>query len=214
MGAPGLPCEEGVSPPLRSTQVGASGHHDPHREGAPPRTWTFFARGFAPLHSPSGGLWPPRPTWGGRSAPPTPGSYLSMRGAAPLGSKSSDLAPHSPSGGQRPPRPPWGGRSAPPPRVTFPSRGKSPKARQGLPPFGIPPVRRNRPLWCFASLAPGLLSATRKDRFATFRLWANRSCFSPLVLSRRYFLLSIRGAGVILPRRNPYYPSRRRWPDR
>ena len=60
------------------------------------------------------------------------------------------------SGGRRPPQPPWGGRSAPPPpgdfagagapcthyagappctRVTFPPRGKSPKARQGLRPW-------------------------------------------------------------------------------
>ena len=39
------------------------------------------------------------------------------------------------SGGRRPPQPPWGGRSAPPPRVTFPSRRKSPKARQGLRPL-------------------------------------------------------------------------------
>ena len=31
-----------------------------------------------------------------------------------------------------------GGRSAPPPRVTFPSRGKSPKARQGLRPLESP----------------------------------------------------------------------------
>ena len=207
MGAPGLPCEEGVSPPLRSShgkgapplrprgaisqceglrpsgasrqtwlltpQVGASGPHDPHREGAPPLhpgELSLNARGFAPLHSPSGGLWPPRPPWGGRSAPPTPGD--------------------------------------------FPVAGKVTKGAPRAAPFGIPPVRGNHPLWCFASLAPGLLSATKKDRFATFRLWANRSYFSPLVLSRRYFLLSIRGAGVILPRRNPYYPSRRRWPDR
>ena len=34
--------------------------------------------------------------------------------------------------------PPPGGRSAPPPRVTFPSRGKSPKARQGLRPLESP----------------------------------------------------------------------------
>ena len=35
---------------------------------------------------------------------------------------------------------PWGGRSAPPPRVTFPPRGKSPKARQGLRPLESPRV--------------------------------------------------------------------------
>ena len=111
----------------------------------------------------------------------TPGSYLSMRGASPLGSKSSDLAPHSPSGGLWPPRPPWGGRSAPPPRVTFPSRGKSPKARQGLRPLESPegdaslPLRRGRnPL--------DRASDTEKDRFATFTLEANRS----FVLSKSY----------------------------
>ena len=144
--------------------------------------------------------------WGGRSAPPTPGGLsLNARGWRPSALPTWEHSSHT-----------LRREGAPPlrPRVTFPSRGKSPKARQGLPPFGIPPVRGNRPLWCFASLAPGLLSATKKDRFATFRLGANRSYFSPLVLSRRYFLLSIRGAGVILPRRNPYYPSRRRWPDR
>ena len=44
----------------------------------------------------------------------------------------------SPKWGLGPPHPRVEG--APPlrPRVTFPSRGKSPKARQGLPPFGIP----------------------------------------------------------------------------
>ena len=80
--------------PLCTPQVGAPGPHDPHGEGAPPLhpgELSLNARGFAPLHSPSGGPWPPRP--------------------------------------------PWGGRSAPPPRVTFPSRGKSPKARQGLRPL-------------------------------------------------------------------------------
>src|SRR5699024_1992188 len=63
-------------------------------------------------------------------------------------------------------------------RVTFPSRGKSPKARQGRQPFGIPPMQNLRPLWCCAALAPGLLSATKQDRFATLGLWTNRSCFS------------------------------------
>ncbi len=156
-------------------------------------------------HSPSGGLWPPRPPRGGRSAPPPRGVYLSMRGAAPL------CTPHV---GAQLPHPQKGGRSAPPPRVTFSPMRKSPKnLPEGTPLWVLPkgdaslPLRRGRnPL--------DRVCATKIDRFATFRLWANRSCFSPLVLSRRYFLLSIRGAGVILPRRNPYYPSRRRWPDR
>ena len=123
-------------------------------------------------HSPSGGLWPPRPPRGGRSAPPPRGVYLSMRGAAPL------CTPHV---GAQLPHPQKGGRSAPPPRVTFPSRGKSPKARQGLRPLESPegdaslPLRRGRnPL--------DRASDTEKDRFATFTLEANRS----FVLSKSY----------------------------
>ena len=69
-----------------------------------------------------------------------------------------------------------GGRSAPPPRVTFPSRGKSPKARQGLPPFGIPRCVAAA-LFALAAHRAGLPSATKIDRFATLSLWANRSCF-------------------------------------
>ena len=81
-------------------------------------------------------------------------------------------------------------------RVTFPSRGKSPKARQGLPPFGIPPVRKNRPLWCCAKrLHPGCFLPTKKDRFATLRWWANRSCFFPQATpGGSHPQLSIRGA--------------------
>ena len=173
MGAPGLPCEEGVSPPLRSSQVGASGPHAPHGEGAPPRTWTFFARGFAPLHSPSGGLWPPRPPWGGRSAPPPRGAISQCEGLRPSAlPKWGPLAPTTPM--RRALRPSTPG--------DFPVAGKVTKGAPRAAPFGIPPVRGNRPLWCFASLAPGLLSATRKDRFATFTLEANRS----FVLSKSY----------------------------
>ena len=53
-----------------------------------------------------------------------------------------------------------------------------------------------------ASRTPSIgLSATKIDRFATLRQWANRSCFFPLVPSRKHFLLSIRGAvGALLPR--------------
>ena len=43
-----------------------------------------------------------------------------------------------PNMGAQLPHPQRGGRSAPPPRVTFPSRGKSPKARQGLRPLESP----------------------------------------------------------------------------
>ena len=63
------------------------------------------------------------------------------------------------------------GEGAPPlrPRVTFPTRGKSPKARQGLRPLESPgawPPPFSRSLRCAPSRA-GLLSATTKDRFAT-----------------------------------------------
>ena len=83
-----------------------------------------------------------------------------------------------PSGGLRPPQPPWGGRSAPPPRVTFPSRRKSPKARQGLRPLeslGTKSPPFSRSLRC-ASARAGLPSTTNPDRFATLR-WVGESVF-------------------------------------
>ena len=61
-------------------------------------------------------------------------------------------------------------------RVTFPSRGKSPKARQGLCPLESPEGDASLPLRQAATPSIGL-SATTKDRFATLDLWANRSCF-------------------------------------
>src|SRR5699024_3032215 len=45
-------------------------------------------------------------------------------------------------------------------RVTFPSRGKSPKARQGLPPFGIPR--------CVAAALFALAALRSVSRRATF----------------------------------------------
>ena len=75
------------------------------------------------------------------------------------------------------------GEGAPPlrPRVTFPSRRKSPKARQGLRPLespgaGSPPFLRS--LRCAPARA-GLPSVTNPDRFATLSLWSNRSFFLP-----------------------------------
>ena len=73
------------------------------------------------------------------------------------------------------------GRSAPPPRVTFPSRGKSPKARQGLCPLESPgawspPFSRSLR---YAPSRAGLPSTTNLDRFATLSWWVNRSFFSP-----------------------------------
>ena len=60
-------------------------------------------------------------------------------------------------------------------RVTFPSRGKSPKARRGCAP-SPPEGDASLPLRQAATPSIGL-SATTKDRFATLDLWANRSCF-------------------------------------
>ena len=83
-------------------------------------------------------------------------------------------------------------------RVTFPSRGKSPKARQGLRPLESPGTKSppfSRSLRCAPARA-GLVSATEKDRFATLRWWANRSLLFPLALTRKNILLLIRGAGA------------------
>ena len=101
-----------------------------------------------PLHSSHG--------WALRPAPRL--TYFTMRGATPLCT----------------PR----GEGAPPlrPRVTFPSRGKSPKARQGLCPLESPGAK-SPPFSRSLTHRAGLPSATEKDRFATLRLWANRSVF-------------------------------------
>ena len=61
-------------------------------------------------------------------------------------------------------------------RVTFPSRGKSPKARQGLRPLESPGAW-SPPFSRSLTHRAGLPSATKIDRFATLRWWANRSCF-------------------------------------
>ena len=98
--------------------------------------------------------------------------------------------------------PKWGlrphdpyGEGAPPlqPRVTFPSRGKSPKARQGLRPLESPGARFS-PFSRSLTHRAGLVSATEKDRFATLRWWANRSLLFPLALTKRNILLLIRGS--------------------
>ena len=147
--------------------------------GRCPPSWAgtrFFLRGLRPPgfmqgHSPC--------THQCRRSAPRPGklcgagspcAHRCEEGLRPSRSKSLDLALRSS---------PWGGRSAPPPRVTFPSRRKSPKARQGLRPLespgaGSPPFSRS--LRCAPARA-GLPSATKKDRFATLRWWANLSCF-------------------------------------
>ena len=124
------------------------------------------------------------PTICGRCAP-RPGVCAGLvapaatdaRGAAPREQVVS-LGSSLPEVGAGGPHTPMRGRSAPPPRVTFPSRGKSPKARQGLRPW--PPGAELPPFSRSLRSAParaGLLSATEKDQFATLRLWENRSCF-------------------------------------
>ena len=67
-------------------------------------------------------------------------------------------------------------------RVTFPSRGKSPKARQGGTPG--PPRGTERKVFHFSLPLPlrfphplDRVSATKIDRFATLGWWANRSLF-------------------------------------
>ena len=91
------------------------------------------------------------------------------------------------------------GEGAPPlrPRVTFPSRGKSPKARQGLRPLESPGAW-SPPFSRSLTHRAGLPSDTTKDRFATLRWWANRSFFLPELYLGSHLLLSIRGAAVSL----------------
>ena len=112
-----------------------------------------------PSALPKVGAAPPRPPWGGRSAPPTPGL---LRGWQPL---------HPPAGAPR-----EHGFAMLGTRVTFPTRGKSPKARQGLRPLESPGAW-SPPFSRSLTHRAGLPSDTTKDRFATLRWWANRSCF-------------------------------------
>ena len=83
------------------------------------------------------------------------------------------------------------------PRVTFPSGGKSPKARQGLRPLESPGAW-SPPFSRSLTHRAGLPSDTTKDRFATLRWWANRSFFLPELYLGSHLLLSIRGAAVSL----------------
>ena len=115
------------------------------------------------------------------------------RGAAPR-EQAVRLGSSLPEVGAGGPHTPMRGRSAPPPRVTFPSRGKSPKARQGLRPWTC--RCKVSALAALAAHRAGLPSATEKDRFATLRWWANRPLLFPLALTRKNILLLIRGAGA------------------
>ena len=134
------------------------------------------------------------------------GACLTMRGAVapsalPEASRQTWLLP--PSEGA-PPLRPWefmrGWQPLHPPagaprehgkamlgtRVTFPSRGKSPKARK-IPRCGV------SALFALATHRAGLPSATNSARFATLSLWANRSLFLPKLCREPHFLLLIRG---------------------
>ena len=137
---------------------------------------------------------------------------------APLGSKSSDLAPAprfslSTAGGwgtrgffwgASPPQPPMWEHSShalreralrPAPRVTFSPMRKSPKnLPEGATPSGYSPEGdASLPLRrCRHPL--DRVSATNPDRFATLGWWANRSLFLPKLHRGSHFLLSIRGS--------------------
>ena len=84
-------------------------------------------------------------------------------------------------------------------RVTFSPMRKSPKNLQGLRPLESPSAE-SPPLLRSLTHRAGLPSATKIDRFATLRWWANRSFFSHQLSARRYFLLSIRGTVGLSPR--------------
>ena len=62
------------------------------------------------------------------------------------------------------------------------------------------PSAESPPLLRSLTHRAGLPSATKIDRFATLRWWANRSFFSHQLSARRYFLLSIRGTVGLSPR--------------
>ena len=73
--------------------------------------------------------------------------------------------------------PPPGGCSAPPTPGDFPVAGKVTKGAPRAAAPGPCPYRKSALIGAALMLAPGLLSATEKDRFATLSWWANRSCF-------------------------------------
>ena len=66
----------------------------------------------------------------------------------------------------------------------FPNAGKVTKGAPRAAPFGIPWCGISALIGAALTLAPGLPSATKKDRFATLGWWANRSFFSPQAIPR------------------------------
>ena len=117
------------------------------------------------------------------SLPRAPASTNARRGCAP----SSALLPMR-------------GRSAPPTPGDFPVAGKVTKGAPRAAPFGIPWCGISALIGAALTLAPGLPSATKKDRFATLSGWANRSFFLPKLHRGSHFLLSIRGAAGLVSR--------------
>ena len=133
----------------------------------------------------------PQSQRGGGSAPPTPGDFAKL------------LAPATHYAGA----PREHGKAMLGTRVTFPSRGKSPKARQGLRPLESPegdaslPLRFPHPL--------DRVSATKIDRFATLSLWANRSCFFLWFHRGNTLCFQSVARQIPYPRgcREPFYPQ-------
>ena len=136
------------------------------------------------------------------STPSDPGLLLcDARGLAPPLHSPRAGAPPCTQGflrGRQSLHPPAG---APPcTRVTFPSRGKSPKARQGLRPLESP--------WCKVAALAALAYASRRAAFfyrkrpiCHFEHVGKSVSFFPLVPSREHSLLSIRGTADSLPPR-------------
>ena len=117
-------------------------------------------------------------------APPTPGDFAKL------------LAPATHYAGA----PREHGKAMLGTRVTFPSRGKSPKARQGLRPLESP--------WCKVAALAALAYASRRAAFfyrkrpiCHFEHVGKSVSFFPLVPSREHSLLSIRGTADSLPPR-------------
>ena len=137
-----------------------------------------------------------------------------MRGAPPL------CAPLL-RGGLHPPRRSTLDAGAPPcTRVTFPSRGKSPKARQGLRPLESPGA--NFPPSLVLRFACTRATLSHKNRpICHFKLEGKSVLFFPSVPSGKHSLLSIHGtAGVLFltycPELHPFLGGSgacRRWGD-
>ena len=94
---------------------------------------------------------------------------------------------------------------APPlrPRVTFPSRGKSPKARQGLRPLESPRCEVAA-LFALAYASRRATSCHNKRPICHFERVGKSVLFFPLVSSRKHFLFAIRGTAGALPPRMPW----------